>query len=77
MKSFLTEHHRTRKTMANLIITKGLGSDQLLICKGYGAITEAIEELLLTIAQCITRRMKPIGIVRKVMPTIITRRGDC
>lgn len=62
--------------MPNLIITKGLGSDQLLICKGYGAITEVIEELL-TIAQCISRRIKPTGIVRKVMPTIITRRGDC
>jgi hypothetical protein len=63
--------------MPNLIITKGLGSDQLLICKGYGAIIEVVEELLLTVAQCISRRIKPTGIVRKVMPIIITRRGDC
>ena len=63
--------------MSNSIITKGLGSNQLLICKGYGGVTEVIEELLLTVAQCIARRIKPTDIVRKIMPTIITRRGDC
>ena len=62
--------------MVNPIITRGMGTHQLLITRGYGII-EVVEDLLLTVAQCISRRIKPIGIVRKVMPTIITRRGDC
>ena len=62
--------------MINPIITRGMGGHQLLVTKGYGVI-EVVEKLILTAAQCISRRVKPIGIVRKVMPTIIARRGDC
>jgi hypothetical protein len=58
-----------------MIITRGLGSDSLLITRGFG-VAIFVERIISVLPQFITRRVSFTNIARRIVTSKIARRED-